>query len=134
MSGATSLAFRQQLLGNRFLGTAITWTAVGIALTRRVPTTNSSIDQLDEPVGLGYARVSIPIGASDWDQINDNEVANQNVVYFPTATGLWGAIHGWAAIGGASVIATGTLNDPLKVIAGIRPYLPAGAISFGLYD
>lgn len=134
MSGVTTLAFRQELLQQRFLGIAPSWSTLAIALTRRVPTTNSSVAQLDEPFGNAYARVNLALGDPDWDLINDNEVANSGTLYFPSATGSWGTIHGWAAIGGTRVVAVGTLNSPLRVVSGVRPYLGPGDIVFGMYD
>lgn len=144
MSGVTTLAFRQELLKQRFLGFVPEWTAFELALTRRVPTTNSAVAQLNEPVGGAYARARLPLDDPSWDLINDNEVANAIAVYFPTATSAWGTLHGWAAISykatawsagnGPKVMAVGTLNTPLRVLSGVRPYLGAGDVVFGMYD
>lgn len=144
MSGVTTLAFRQELLKQRFLGIAPVWDQFEVALTRKVPTTNSAVDQLDEPVGLGYARQQFALSSANFAMINDNEVANTGTLYFPLATGSWGTIHGWAIIShkltawapGTEplVMAVGTLNEPIRVVTNIRPYLGPGSLVFGLYD
>lgn len=144
MSGVTTLTFRQELLAQRFLGIEPVWDQFEVALTRRVPTTNSSVDQLDEPVGAAYARQQFALSSSNFSLINENEIGNNGLLYFPTATGAWGSIHGWAVISqkvgawppgtGPKVMAVGTLNEPIRVVSGVRPYLGPGSIVFGLYD
>lgn len=144
MSGVTTLTFRQELLAQRFLGVQPVWDQFELALTRRVPTTNSAVNQLDEPSGGGYARQQFALSSSNFSLVNENEVANNGLIYFPVATGNWGSIHGWAVIShkvgawpggtGPKVMAVGTLNEPIRVVSGVRPYLGAGSIVFGLYD
>lgn len=137
MSGSASLSLRQDLISDRFLGIQPVYTGLLLALTRKVPTTNSSVNQLDEPVGLGYARITVPLGSAAWQLINGAEVVNTGTYYFPTATGLWGTIHGWALIstpGAALVKAVGTFNEPYRVVSGIRPFIGPADISFGAYD
>lgn len=144
MSGVTTVAFRRELISQRFLGFVPEWNNFEIALTRKVPTTNSDVSQLDEPVGLAYARVQIAIVSSNFVLVNQQEVYNTGTLFFPTASGFWGTVHGWAIISqkltawspgkGPEVMAVGTLQEPLKVVAGVRPKLGPGAIAFGLYD
>ena len=137
MSGVSSLSLRRELLGLFFRGSTPGYSAFQVCLTRRIPTTNSAINQLDEPTTGGYARVEIPFGGiGQWRQINDNEVGYDGTVYFPTATDLWGTIAGWALLDtpASRVMAVGTLNEPFKCVAGIRPYLGPDDLSFGLFD
>lgn len=143
MSGVTTLAFRQELLSQRFLDFTPEWDNWAVALTRRVPTTNSAVSQLDEPVGNGYARQLIAITSANFELVNGQEIANTGLLYFPAATGSWGTLHGWALIsdkstawvtGTPEVMAVGTLVKPLRVVAGVRPFLGPGGISFGMYS
>lgn len=135
MSGSATYSMRNDMIGKYFLGVTLPWTQFHLCLTRKVPTTNSFPAQLDEPpAGVGYARVVLSVGLTDWEVQGNALIINKNSIYFPTATGFWGAINGWALVSvesdGGRCKAVGTLNTPLKVTAGIRPYLVRGDINF----
>lgn len=145
MSGQTTTWFRQQRLRETFERVPLPFSRFEVALTRRVPTSNAAVNQLDEAGAYGYARVVVPLGPADWRLLNGVEMANRNAILFPRASGLgWGTLHGWALIAvipaagtvpeSRMVAAVGTLVQPLRCVGGIQPRLPAGAIVFGEHD
>lgn len=138
MSGVASLVLRRDLIAHYFRGTALPYTQLQFALTRRIPPANAAANQLDEPVGLSYARVSTVFPSSVvWLGGPSDEMTLNVALLFPTATGTWGTINGWAMVSNGAtplVLATGQVPRPLRVISGIRPRLPIGAVSFSLLD
>lgn len=145
MSGQTTTWFRQQRLRETFRRVPLPFSRFEAALTRRVPTSNAGVNQLDEAGAYGYARVDVPLGPDHWHLINGVEMANRKAILFPRASGLgWGTLHGWALIAVVPatavnpeyrmVAAVGTLVQPLRCVGGIQPRLPAGAIVFGEHD
>lgn len=137
MSGMLTTAYRRRILDHHFRGTALGFTHFGVALTRKVPSANAAASQLDEPVGMSYARLSLALGAANWAMTLAGEAANDDLLYWPTATGTWGVMTGWAMVtveATPMVAAVGQLVVPWRVISGIRPYLPASGLAVGLYD
>lgn len=135
MSGTLTTGFRKRMLQHVFSGTALGFTDLQVALTKRVPSANSSPSQLDEPVGLAYARQTLALGS--WANSISGEVGNPAIIYFPVATGTWGVLNGWALVTVEAtpiVAAVGQLVTPYRVISGIRPYIPILGLAVGLYD
>lgn len=110
------------------------YTALTVCLVTVVPPINVDVASLQEPVGNGYARVDIPFDTSGWVPSGYREVVTVGPTTFPTATDYWGLIEGYAIIAGAMTVAVGRLVNPLRVVTGIQPVIPAGGISIGLYD
>ncbi len=118
--------FRQETLLN----------TVWVALTRRVAEANAPGSSLDEPA-FGYSRVQVPFGTDHWGLTGYSEVYNLNPVDFPTPTGPWGLIQGYALVthsNGGQTIATGPLVNPQRVNFGFNPIIAASGIVFGLSD
>lgn len=137
MSGQATTYFRQEVLKAAFHRVPLPFTSFQVALTRRAPTSNAAVNQLDEPGPFGYTRVSYPLGSSSWFLGNNVEMSNTNTILFPRASGPgWGTIHGWAliAVGPSMVCAVGTLVEPLRAVGGIQPRLSPGAVVFGQHD
>lgn len=137
MSGASTLGYRADQVKAVWHRQLPSWSSVLVCLTRRVPSSNAAPDQLDEPVGLGYARVTVAVSAANWPLQNSTEVGNGIAIVFPEATGLWGDVAGWAVLSAETTpktLAVGTLAEPVRVSAGIQPVVQPGAIVFGVYD
>lgn len=100
----------------------------------------STADPLDdgsgitEPVGGGYARVSVAAGAAQWTR-TANEVVNDNTVSFPEATSSWGTITHAAlydAASGGNLLAHTALGSPAAVASNTVPRFAAGVLAFSL--
>lgn len=114
-----------------------------VALVTQIPTLNSDLLDLVEPVGAGYARQYISFAASAWGLTGFREAYTLADVTFPVVatSGYWGVIEGYALITSHStntitkqLVAVGRFTDPLRATEGIQPQLPAGTIQFGIYD
>lgn len=137
MSGTLTTAYRRRMLDHHFRETAKGFAQFKAHLTRKVPSANAAVSQLDVPVGMAYAPVVIPFGAAHWAMTLSGEAATNDVLYYANATGTWGVMTGWALVtdeASPMVAAVGQLVVPYRVIAGIRPYLPLAALAIGLYD
>ena len=114
------------------------YTAFQLALTLDFPPLNADVTQLNEPpTGVGYARVAVPYNTANWTPSGFREITQALDINFPTATGYWGNLYGWALMtteATPNMVALGNLVTPLRVITGIQPMIPAGSISLGLYD
>jgi hypothetical protein len=139
MSGQISGWFCNELLKTAFNRDTYTppYTALLVALTLDIPPLNVDVTQLNEPLIGGYARVSIPYNSANWVSSGIREVATVNDTTFPLATDFWGTVYGYVLLTSEATprtVAVGALVDPYRVISGVQPQLPAGSISFGLYD
>lgn len=142
MSGVATLQLREDMLKRYWRGEALEYDRVQVALCRTVPAANASLSQLDEPTGGAYARVTAVFpSTSYWVLGTGGEISLGLTLTFPTASASWGLIPGWALLSAKSagaytqtVLALGRLTQPLRVIAGIRPRLQPGSISFSLLD
>ena len=137
MSGTLTVAFRSRLLRHIFMDEDLGFIQFELALTKKVPSSNASPTQLDEPIGMSYARQPIALGDLNWDMSLSGEATNSGTLYFPTATGNWGVLTGWALITDEDtpiVAAVGSLVQPYRVLTDIRPYLPVGGLVVGLHD
>lgn len=73
-----------------------------------------------EPVGAGYARVSVVNDLTEWPAASGGQKSNGNVITFPTATGAWGTITHFGifdALSGGNLLASGALNTSRTVIS-----------------
>lgn len=125
---------RDALLREFFRNEALVSTC-WVAMTRRVPESNASGSQLDEPVGLNYGRVELPFGTANWGLTGFNEVYNLNEVLFPAPSGYWGLMMGWAVCTletGGETLGVGSIQNPLRVSVGSGPKVKAGGLIFGL--
>lgn len=72
-----------------------------------------------EPIGNGYARVSVDNNLTEWPAAVSGSKSNANNVTFPSATGAWGTITHFGifdAISGGNLLAYGALNTPRNVL------------------
>lgn len=142
MSGVITPAFSLAMLQTFFHAGTYNrgYTSVEIALTRRVPVSNAGLNQLDEPIGGGYRRSApIPLSNAAWQINGAGQIFNATPVSWPLdCTVSWGTIQGWAVIGrhptAPPVLAIGELVQPVRFVPGMRPRLPAGSITMGLFD
>lgn len=73
-----------------------------------------------EPVGNGYARVSVANNFTQWPAAVGGAKANANDVVFAAATGAWGTITHFGlfdAVSGGNLMAFGALNTPRSVLS-----------------
>lgn len=137
MSGTITTAYRRRILEHHFRETDKGFTQFKVHLTRKVPSANAAPTQLDVPVGGAYAPVILPFGAAHWAMSLSGEAVSDDLLYYPTATAVWGVMTGWALVtdeASPMVAALGQLVVPYRVVIGIRPFLPLTALALGLYD
>ena len=139
MPGQITAWFCNELLKTAFNRDTYTppYTSLQVALTLDVPPLNIDSSQLVEPTDTSYARVVVPYNTANWTSSGFREVATANAVTFPAATGFWGTVVGYVLLTVETTprtVAVGVLVDPYRVVSGVQPQLPAGSISFGLYD
>ena len=101
----------------------------------------STADPLDdgsglaEPVGNGYARVSVTNNLTEWPAAVGGSKNNANDVTFPLATGSWGTITHFAlfdAATGGNMLGSGALTSSRTVSDGDQPRFAAGEITVTL--
>lgn len=112
-------------------------TTLAVALTRTVPATNASIEQLMEPdAELGYARAVYPVSPGKWASTGFAELYNVDVITFDQVTSPWGRIAGFALLDvpAGQCVAVGSLANPFQATSGMIPKLDGGAVMLGLYD
>lgn len=139
MSGVISDYFRRLMLERTFHGTPLPFTQVEVALTRRLPLSNSAVAQLDEPIGGGYRRSNaVTINATNWPlRASDGLIYNGTAIGWPLdCTVSWGVISGWAVVSihatNPQVLAVGSLPKPVRFVPTQRPHLPINSIAFEL--
>lgn len=88
--------------------------------------------ELDEPVGMAYARKVIPNNSTNWSNTGITNqlhlVSNQLELAFTAATGEWGAIGYWAlcdASTAGNVYFYGQLEQPVFIGDGDQAIVPA---------
>lgn len=136
MSGTVSMWARDAIVRQIFRQESII-TDCWVALTQTVPESNAVGSNLSEPVGLGYARINVPLGTVNWGLTGYSEVYNLLEVTFPNPTSDWGLIQGWALLNastGGETIAVGNVVNPQRVLFGKPPTIKVGGIVFGLWD
>lgn len=89
---------------------------------------------VNEPVGLGYARVAVT--SADFDAAAGRRKVNGAAIAFPAPTGAWGTL-GWVvdytASSGGTLIQYGALALPRTVSGAGSPLaFAAGSIAFGI--
>ena len=113
-------------------------TNVEVALCQRVPTANSPVDQLLEPdPASSYARQPYAFSAVHWGTSGFGDFVNLAQITYPLVdAGGWGMISGWALIDADAVecIAVGSALEPYLTELGLQPFIPAGAITLGIFD
>lgn len=76
---------------------------------------------LDEPIGMAYARVAITNNSSNWSESADGLKTNAQDIVFPQATGTWGTMRYWAictAATGGQIISWGVMSSQLVLEGG----------------
>lgn len=137
MSGTLTTGFRRRILDYIFRDVPLGFDELDVALTLRVPSANAAVSQLNEPVGMSYARARIALASPNWLTTAGGEMANAGLLYFPTATGNWGVINGWAWVSVEAspiVLAVGTIVQPYRTDAGKRLMIGVQQMSVALYD
>jgi len=106
-----------------------------VALLTDLPDKNITDSALlSEPSGSGYGRVSYQSGYANWSS-SVGVFYNANDIVFPTPTGDWGRIVGWAlcdSAGIGNVIAVGALTPESSVSAYSNVYIPATSLRLKL--
>lgn len=103
------------------------------------PTTDSltvASSGLEVPTGVGYARLAIATGPSQWTSPADGVLANLNDLYFDEATGSWGAVVAYflsdVASGAGDLYLSSPFASPWSVTTGVAPKIAAGTLAFTL--
>lgn len=85
-----------------------------------------------EVSGGGYARLAITNNNTNWPTAVSGEKSNGAALAFPTASGDWGDVAGWAiydAASGGNLLFVGTLSTPRTVLNGDTINFPIGSVS-----
>ena len=139
-----SLWFREELLRAHFHWDTYEpdFINVAVALCLRVPPADVDVTQLDEPVNVEYARSERGLLEEHWALTGYGEITNVAALLWPEAVTTWGVCVGWALVTADAraghpgfterVMATGRLANPLRIMPGVQPRLPAGALVTGL--
>lgn len=107
-----------------------------LALSTTEPTINNS--NVTEPVGNGYARISIskfmaaPALSSD---SSVTEITNNKEIHFNEATGSWGTITHFALYNsatGGTPLYVGALTEPITPTANTVPLIKVGQLKITL--
>jgi hypothetical protein len=103
-----------------------------VAMMTQAPDVTNDGTQLSEPVGAGYARISIPNDGTTWGAPAGGVVANINTVTWAAATADWPTTSHYAlcdAATGGNVYLFGTFRTPRKVSAGHQAVLYPGMLT-----
>lgn len=85
-----------------------------------------------EPVGNGYARVTVVNNATNFPNASGGVKSNGTVITFPEASGNWGNITHFVvydALTGGNLLMYGTLTTPKTFGVGDIPSFIVGALS-----
>lgn len=130
--------YGSQLVAQALIGKAVTIPAtLYVAIMTAGANATATGISLNEPSGGSYARVSIANDSLHWTFDGYNLMYNTADLVYPTATGYWGRIGYWAlcdALTAGNVIAHGSLNPVVSIVAGDRPKILAGSLSFSVFD
>lgn len=92
-----------------------------------------------EPVGNGYARVLLGNASQELTQkmgtVANGHVENDEIIYFPEATGSWGTITHFCIFdrdSGGNLLAFGALSTPIQPVANTIPIIRVGELSLSL--
>lgn len=137
MAGRVSVFGAQALLTSFFSQVVEPPPSLYLALIPEVaPTPYLAGDELEEVIGMGYARAEIPNDIASWSNASQPfVVANGIDVPFMAATGDWGQIRYWAlcnAPDAGYVYATGEIEQPLTISNGDQVVIAEGALSISL--
>ena len=100
---------------------------------------NADGTNVTEPVGNGYARVLLGYYNQNMTQkmgeISAGEVSNDEIIYFPEATGSWGTITHFCifdSASGGNLLAFGALSTPIQPVANTIPIIRVGELNLSL--
>ena len=92
-----------------------------------------------EPVGNGYARVLLGNASQELTQkmgtVANGHVENDEIIYFPEATGSWGTITHFCIFdrdSGGNLLAFGALSTPIQPVANTIPIIRVGELNLSL--
>jgi len=109
---------------------------VHIGLSTTTPADDGT--NFTEPVGNGYARVSVPNTGAGWDPAvtgDPSSKPNAALISFPQASGSWGVLTHFGifdAGGGGNLLAYGALNPAKAIDNGDTLEFPAGNLEVTL--
>lgn len=137
MSGRLTLWGAGQLLTTYFSGETDRLPSLYLALIKDVPPTPYvSGDELDEPVGMSYQRVEIPMDAGYWhNDVQPQLIATDQDLEFVAATGDWGRIKYWAlcdSMSAGNCFAVGAMEDIQEITDTDTAVVSSGDISISL--
>lgn len=123
MTGQLTLYGAGELLNSFFGRGATPPNSFYLALIKDVaPTPYVNGNELDEPIGGGYARAEVPNDAGTWSNAGALNITGlQTTIEFVTATADWGTIRYWALcndIVSGSPYFVGQLDSPQVVLNG----------------
>lgn len=100
---------------------------------------NADGTNVTEPVGNGYARVLLGHSGQSMTQkmgtVANGHVENDEIIYFPEATGSWGTITHFCIFdraSGGNLLAFGALNSPITPTANTIPIIRVGELDLSL--
>ena len=100
---------------------------------------NADGTNVTEPVGNGYARVLLGNTSQALTQkmgeVSNGHVENNEIIYFPEATGSWGTITHFCIFNSASsgnLLAFGALSTSILPVANTIPIVRIGELDLSL--
>ena len=111
--------------------------SVFVGLSTTTPTLTGV--NVTEPSGNGYARVLLGNTSQALTQkmgeVSNGHVENDEIIYFPEATGSWGTITHFCIFDSASsgnLLAFGILSTPIQPVANTIPIIRVGELDLSL--
>lgn len=112
-------------------------TSIYVGLSTTEPDADGT--NVTEPSGNGYARVLLGHSSQSMTQkmgeISAGEVSNDEIIYFPEATGSWGTITHFCifdAASGGNLLAYGGLSTPIQPVANTIPIIRIGELTISI--
>jgi hypothetical protein len=111
--------------------------SIYVGLSTSAPSADGT--NVTEPVGNGYARVLLGNTSQELTQkmgtVANGHVENDEIIYFPEATGSWGTITHFCifdSASGGNLLAFGALNSPITPTANTIPIIRIGELTISI--
>lgn len=105
---------------------------VYVALITTAPSDANGTSIVEVTSANAYARVAVTNNSTNWPNATGRVKSNGTLVSFPTATGSWGTVVGYAFYDAATAgnfLGYGALGSSQTPGAGVTPQFPAGALA-----
>lgn len=102
---------------------------LGLLTVAPDPTNTGS--QVFEPIGNGYARVTVANTATNWNVPQGGVVTNKTTIQFPAATGDWGSVTHYAIFTAATAgefYLYASFDLPRRIVSGNQPSFGPGQL------